>query len=77
MLPKAVCNVTLKILLEYPQGIPCFKCHPECHPECHPDCQDQWNMVRSHTVMIWSPLVAQKSLLGCGGCDGGKNKYSE
>ena len=28
------------------------ECHPEYHPECHPDCQDQWNMVRSHTIMV-------------------------
>ena len=26
--------------------------HPECQPECHPDCQDQWNMVRSHTIIV-------------------------
>ena len=37
-----VLNVILKCQAE---------CHPEFHPECHLECKDQWDMVRSHTVM--------------------------
>ena len=47
------------------------KCHPECHPECHPhchlECWDRWNMVRSHTVMVWSNLEPKKSLVKVNG----------
>ena len=42
-------------------------CPAECHTECHLECQDQWNMVRSHTVMVWSHLLTKKSLMVVGG----------
>ena len=38
-----------------------FKCHPECHPE------DQWDMVRSQTVMVWRHLKSKKGYMGGGG----------
>ena len=39
-------------------------CHPECHPECLLKYQDQWDMVRRHTVMVWTHYLPEKSLLG-------------
>ena len=38
-------------------------CYPECRPECHPECQDQLDMVRSHTVMVWTHYLSKKSLV--------------
>ena len=34
-----------------PLDAPCFECHPERHRECHPECQDQFDMVKTHTVI--------------------------
>ena len=33
----------------------------------HLECQDQWDMVRSHTVLAWSHYLPKKSLLVGGG----------